>query len=390
MPIDEREVTFAASEITLHAFLTFPEGAGPFPAVVVVHEGFGLTEHIRTVARRLSAEGYVAMAVDLFTGRNRAMCMLRFLGGMMANSLAHVGIQDLKAALGFLSQQPGVDPNRLGAIGFCMGGGFAVAWACTDERLKVIAPFYGLAPRPLDAMARSCPVVGSYPAPDITTRSARKLKAALDVVQVPHDIKIYEGARHSFFDDSKASRFHPEAATDAWRRTLAFFSERIAQPRSVPTSRGERDAAGVIAPPPLLYLAAFGLGLVGDAWAGWRFSAPIAGKIVAALLVGLGLALVRWAFTTLRRAGTEASPYRATSALTAAGPFRFSRNPVYLAMTGMYVGALVLVGSVWPALMIVPLFGVMHVGVVRREEVYLARKFGAEYAQYRERVRRWL
>src|SRR5437773_7626930 len=187
--IEASDVTFAGSEIRLQGFLTRPTGAGRFPAIVVIHEAFGLTDHIRSVARRLGAAGYVAMAVDLFSGRNRAVCMARFMSGMLTNSLDHVGIRDLKAALDFLCQRPEVDPHRLGAIGFCMGGGFAIAWACTDERLNVIAPFYGPAPRPLAATARLCPVVGSYPSPDITARSARKLRVALEAAAVPHDIK---------------------------------------------------------------------------------------------------------------------------------------------------------------------------------------------------------
>ncbi len=106
--------------------------------------------------------------------------MARFMSGMLFNSLHHRGIQDVKAALDYLVTRPEVDGERVGAIGFCMGGGFAVAWACTDDRLKAIAPFYGMNPRPLEAVRRACPVVGSYPE-RLYGKSGRKAGRGLDV-----------------------------------------------------------------------------------------------------------------------------------------------------------------------------------------------------------------
>ena len=227
MTINTQTVSFLSGKATLEAYLATPEGTGPFPAVVVIHEIFGLNDNIRDIARRFASEGYAALAVDLFAGRNRTVCMFRFMGGMFTNSLNHQGIKDLKAALTFLTQQPGVDAQRLGAIGFCMGGGFAIGWACTDDRLKVIAPFYGMNPRPLEAVARSCPVVGSYPEKDFTAGAGRKLDEALDAYHIDHDIKVYPEAKHSFFNNDRPSNYSAEASADAWPRTLAFFKERL-------------------------------------------------------------------------------------------------------------------------------------------------------------------
>src|SRR5215471_8006735 len=95
------------------------------------------------------------------------------MAGQLTTTVNRCGISDLKVALRYLSRLPEVDPARLGAIGFCMGGGYALAWACTDQRLKATAPFYGANPRPLDAVARSCPVVGSDPERDVTARLGR-------------------------------------------------------------------------------------------------------------------------------------------------------------------------------------------------------------------------
>ena len=114
----------------------------------------------------------------------------------------------------------------MGAIGFCMGGSFAIAWACTDSRLKAIAPFYGVNPRPLDVVQRLCPVVGSYPEKDFTANAGRKLDEALDKCDIAHDIKIYPGAKHSFFNDSSKA-YDKSAAKDSWARVMKFFGEQI-------------------------------------------------------------------------------------------------------------------------------------------------------------------
>lgn len=154
--------------------------------------------------------------------------MFRFMGGILFDSLNNQGIQDLKAALTYLSAQPQVDSERVGAVGYCMGGSFAIAWACTDDRLKAIAPYYGGNPRPLEAVARLCPVVGSYPDNDFTTSQGQKLDRQLDTYNIPHDIKIYPGAKHSFFND-QGSNYNAGAAQDSWQRVLAFFKEHIGQ-----------------------------------------------------------------------------------------------------------------------------------------------------------------
>ncbi len=229
----EQIVTIHSGNITFEGYLAQPEGDGPFPAVVVIHEIFGLNDNIKDIARRFAAEGYVALAVDLFAGRNRAICMFRFIGQMMLNPLKNGSIENLKDALTFLAEQPDVDAERLGAIGFCMGGGFAIAWSCSDNRLKAIAPYYASNPRPLEAVARACPVVGSYPDKDFTASTGQKLDGELDRYNIPHDIKIYPNTRHSFFNDQGRS-YAETAARDLWQRVLNFFEEHI-NTHTVPT-----------------------------------------------------------------------------------------------------------------------------------------------------------
>ncbi len=208
-------------------YFALPDGNGPHPGVVVIHEAYGLNENIRDVTRRFADHGYAALAVDLFAGRNRAMCIARYMTGILMGSVQRPGIADLKSALTHLAAMPDVDPKRIGAVGFCMGGAFAIAWACTDDRLQAIAPFYAWNPRPLDPVARLCPVVGSYPEKDFTTGAGRALDLALDKYGIAHDIKIYPGARHSFFND-RGRAYDKLAAEDSWFRVTSFFKEHLA------------------------------------------------------------------------------------------------------------------------------------------------------------------
>lgn len=115
-----------------------------------------------------------------------------------------------------------------------LASAWAVGWPspgpCTEGRLKVVAPFYGQNPRPLGAVARVCPVVGSYPDPDFSTAAGRKLDETLDTYNIPHDIKVYPGTRHSFFNESRGN-YNAEASADAWERTLSFFKQHLGSTR---------------------------------------------------------------------------------------------------------------------------------------------------------------
>ena len=232
MTLQAHSISLPSGARQLDGYLAQPDDGGARPGVVVIHEAYGLNENIKDITRRFAGAGYAALAVDLFGQGNRAVCMARLFAGMFANSRGHSGIRDLKAALTYLSMQQDVDAARLGAIGFCLGGGLAIAWACADDRLKAIAPFYGTNPRPFSAVARLCPVVGSYPGRDFTTSGGRKLDAALDQYGVPHDIKVYPGTRHSFFNDQ--SRGYDAAAShDSWQRVLQFFGQHLGREPAV-------------------------------------------------------------------------------------------------------------------------------------------------------------
>jgi len=211
---------------TMTSFLAKPEGAGPFPGVIVIHEIFGLNDNIRDISREFAEQGYAALGVDLFSNRNRMVCMMQIVHGMLIRPLNNSMLADLKSSIAFLQKQPGLDANRIGAVGFCMGGAYALQLAITDKGMKAASVFYGANPKPLEAVAEACPIIGSYPDKDLTTHAARELEVSLTKYNVPHDIKIYDNTQHSFYAQQRTP-FEVNAAKDAWQRMLSFFEKHL-------------------------------------------------------------------------------------------------------------------------------------------------------------------
>jgi len=232
------ETVFPTSDGTMPAVLTLPDEAeGPVPGLLMIYEIFGMSDEMRRVARDLAAEGYAVLIPDLFArGRVRALCVAATMRTMVNGSGA--AMDDLEAARRWLADRPEVDGTRLGTIGFCMGGSFALLLARTGL-YKVSAPFYG---RPPD-LPRSCPVVASFGGRDLGMRGApEKLTADLDAAGVPHDVKVYPDAGHSFFTRTPGltgqlvrrlpihAEYHEASAQDAHRRVVAFFREHLGAP----------------------------------------------------------------------------------------------------------------------------------------------------------------
>lgn len=154
---------------------------------------------------------------------------------------------------------------------------------------------------------------------------------------------------------------------------------------------GTADQANVVIPPPIAWALAFGAGLVLD----WFYRSPFVPPAIPRAWVGggvlaLGFALGIWAVTAIRGAGSRVEPNKPTTAIVADGPFKYSRNPIYLGIFLGQVGLAIGFDSLWVLVMLIPLYLVIRYGVVAREETYLTRKFGAVYTGYKSRVRRWL
>ena len=153
----------------------------------------------------------------------------------------------------------------------------------------------------------------------------------------------------------------------------------------------ETSTLKIIAPPPVLYVVAMSLGCIMHVVTTARIYGGGYLLLVLGMLIFIASAVfARWSFDTMKRAKTSASPREPSTNLTTSGPFQYSRNPIYVAMTGLYVGFTLLLNAIWPLIILIPLLLVMQWGVILREEQYLSTRFGQEYINYKKNVRRWL
>ena len=153
------------------------------------------------------------------------------------------------------------------------------------------------------------------------------------------------------------------------------------------TNRAE--TSGVVAPPPLLYAVPLAAGLVVQHYRPQPVLPSAAGRVLGIGFVGLGF-IAFAAVAAFRRAGTSPNPWKPVSALVVSGPYRWTRNPMYVGLTLWYLGITAWVNALWPLLALPMALLTMHYGVIRREEAYLERQFGEEYRRYKATVRRWL
>jgi carboxymethylenebutenolidase len=224
---------------TVPAGLALPDGAGPHPGVLVVHEIWGLTADVERICERLAIAGYAALAPELYGPGPRALCIARTIRDL-ARAEGRLGMDRAAAAFEVLRARPEVDASRTGAIGFCMGGGFALLLGASQD-MRATSVNYGRVPEQTDRLAGLCPVVGSYGGRDRElVPQFERLRRFLDDSGIPHDLELYPQAGHSFMNRTVpdvASRLvgpvasieyrHTEAE-DAWRRILAFFAEHLA------------------------------------------------------------------------------------------------------------------------------------------------------------------
>jgi carboxymethylenebutenolidase len=211
-------------------YLCTPQGAGPFPAILVIHENRGLNEHTRDVARRFAAAGFVALAPDALarvggTARFATPDEARTAIGTISPEEA---LTDLEAGLAYLATLPTVRKGQIASIGFCWGGARSFALATQSNLLKAAVVFYGSAPSEEKLKQLKVPVLGIYGELDTRiTGAVPEVEKTLQTAGKSFEVKIYEGANHAFFNDT-GERYNEKAAKDAWERTLQFLRARLA------------------------------------------------------------------------------------------------------------------------------------------------------------------
>ena len=229
MEISSSVVDFPGGNSTkkTKGFLAKPKETVRYPGVIVIHEIWGLVDHIKDVTRRFAREGYTALAVDLF--EEKIVSKLEE-GRVLRDKFTEEKIlDDLNGAFNYLKTLSYVNPNRIGSVGFCMGGGLSLLFACHNTELAAPVIFYGRNPSPIELVKNlQCPILGNYAGADmaISESDINLLKQTLTKYGKKFDIKVYPGAPHAFFNDTNAS-YRPEAAKDAWKRTLDFFNKQL-------------------------------------------------------------------------------------------------------------------------------------------------------------------
>jgi len=233
---NETEITTSRAKFTdgskeVNAFVARPKitadsaSFDQFPAVIIIHEWWGLTPHIEDITKRYASEGFMAVAVDLFDGVTTRDS--QEASNLMSALKPEQGIESLKIVLNGLRAKPEV--SAIGVTGFCMGGTFALLLAC-QAKVEAAAPFYGDVPVDTTLIGRlGCPVlfIGGEKDQWITVEKMKRLETALKQYSKPGEVRIYKGADHAFFNDTRPEVYSQSDAEDAWKQVIGFFNNHL-------------------------------------------------------------------------------------------------------------------------------------------------------------------
>jgi carboxymethylenebutenolidase len=225
---DSKTVTYKSSDETVQGVLYTPAGKGPFPAIVVIHEYWGLVDWVKDQASKLADEGYVALAVDLYRGK---VATAPDMGHELMRGLPEDRAKrDLHAAVEFLKSQPNVKKDRIGAIGWCMGGGYALDVALQEPDLAAVVINYGhLATDPEALNKINAGILGLFGGQDrgIPPEDVKKFEQTLKRLGKRVEIKIYPDAGHAFENPNNKDGYRPADAADAWNHTVNFLAQTL-------------------------------------------------------------------------------------------------------------------------------------------------------------------
>jgi carboxymethylenebutenolidase len=225
---DGKSVSYKSGDETVTGMLYTPAGKGPFPALIVIHEWWGLNDWVKEQASKLADHGYVALAVDLYRGKVATTPDLAH--ELMRGVPEDRAKRDLGAAFDYLAAQPNVKKDRIGSIGWCMGGGYSLDVALLEPTLAAAVINYGhLATDPAELKKINAPILGSFGGKDqgIPPEDVKKFGEALDKLGKKVEIKIYPDAGHAFENPNNKQGYRPDDAADAWKRTVDFLGSTL-------------------------------------------------------------------------------------------------------------------------------------------------------------------
>jgi carboxymethylenebutenolidase len=225
---DGKSVSYKSGDETVQGVLYTPSDKGPFPAIIVIHEWWGLNDWVKDQASKLADQGYVTLAIDLYRGKvaktpDEAHEIMRGVPEDRAK-------RDLHAAFEFLAAQPNVKKDRIGAIGWCMGGGYSLDVALQEPTLAADVINYGHLATDTDALKKiNAPILGLFGAQDrgITPDDVHKFEVSMKQLGKKIDVKIYDDAGHAFENPNNKDGYRAADAGDAWKRTVDFLASTL-------------------------------------------------------------------------------------------------------------------------------------------------------------------
>jgi carboxymethylenebutenolidase len=222
-----KDVTFKSDGETVKAIAYTPEGKGPFPAVIVIHEWWGLNDWVKEQANKLADQGYLTLAVDFYSGK---VATTRDQAHELSRAPSDRVMRDSRAAFAYLQSRPDVKKGRIGAIGWCWGGGYSLQLAITEPALAAVVINYGdVSASPDELKKINAPILGIFGAHDqgITPDDVKKFEANLKTLGKKADITIYPDAGHGFQNPVNGAGYKPEDTADAWSKILMFFARNL-------------------------------------------------------------------------------------------------------------------------------------------------------------------
>lgn len=209
-------------------YLAIPE-SGSGPGLIVLQEWWGLVPHIKDVADRFAAAGYVALAPDLFKGETTTSP--DEAGRLFMALNIEQSAKDLQAAADFLLNHEAVTGTKLAVVGFCMGGQLALLAATVSNSIGAVVDFYGIHPNvTLDFSKLNAPILGIFGEKDsfVTPEAVEQLQAQIKQAGGTIEAHTYPNVEHAFFNDTRPEVYNPESAEDAWKRTIEFLQQQLA------------------------------------------------------------------------------------------------------------------------------------------------------------------